>query len=387
GGGLFLHVLAGVLATLLFCGLAKLATVAQVSTWSLRTSAERLEIQLRWTVGAAAAMLGMFFVLRFFEQAALAFAIVSSFLSFAVAYIAALAWELSDLLGAANREVTSFTRLSWLEAEFVRLEAITRQVLELSDRRLPSARAAGIAAVSGLLLCLLPPSLQADPLQHYHLWIDVSGSMAQQEYERLRMVLEDPMPFIASRSVTSLALSSFFSERDALSGPQHLWPIPQHEVPDCTPSETVFTASRRAQEDACAQRRFEALEVWQQEVRQTLDRFRQVLAAIPIDQAKPETCLFPVLDRVASASHASMVITDGGHAACGGSPKEPREVSGRAVIVLVPDRGGSGLLERMARRRSEIERLYPGIVVTESWQVTDGELWESIGAPDLPAER
>ena len=104
-GGWLLHIGVGAMATILFCGLAKIIVASNIDVGHTEDSVRRLERQLhRVAIGTVIALAG-FFVARFFPFAELVFALTSTALSFAVAFIVAICHTLAQLLGAAGQEV------------------------------------------------------------------------------------------------------------------------------------------------------------------------------------------------------------------------------------------------------------------------------------------
>lgn len=370
-GGWMLHLLVGAMATLLFCGIAKLGVSTQLDSGRLDASIEKFERQLRWLVAATAVMLAIFFVARFFPAAEEIFALTSTLLSFFVAYIVGLCLALGDILGAANREITRYRKLAWLEAEIDRLAKQAEQVLDDSDTEsLPAKRSKGGLTAAGIALLLLlsaSPSEAADAAQSLTLYIDVSGSVSAEEFARIRSMLEDPLPMIEEGQITRLAIVPFHAEIDALRGPPHSWQLPLLEVPECTVEDSLFTATRKTREAECATLQNEARNRWRRKVATTLDAYRNALTAVDATAAKDQTCLYPILDRAAASAELSVIITDGGHTNCGPPPDEIRD--GTATIILVPDSDGPGIADRMGERTSLLARLYPAMTILPSWQV------------------
>ena len=378
-GGWFLHLVAGFMATALFCGLGKLLVASQVDEGRLLESADRLERQLRRLTMATGLLLGGFFFSRFFPFAELIFAVVSTLLSFAVAYLVGLCHTMAQLLSAPNREVKRYTRLALLETELTGLHDLAQAVLreeEAEPHDLASCgsqcRRMGLAV--GLLLLLLAP-MQVDAGEaRLSIWVDTSGSLATSELDRMRELLGDPLPLLDSIGAREIALTVFWSEASALLGASGVWRVPDPPpLPQaCTKKSSVFRATRQAQEQACAAARAEAADLRGQTAGQSLLSFRTALAGIDISTDRRQTCLYPVLNRIAASTGFHLVLTDGAHANCGEVPSEPVVVSGAvsAAVILIPDNEGEGLAARMQARAALLRRLYTGrLVVLPSWQV------------------
>ena len=60
---------------------------------------------------------------------------------------------------------------------------------------------------------------------------------------------------------------------------------------------------------------------------------------------------------------------------CGDGPTEPTEGGATSVVILVPDKGGDGLAARMKKRAATLRRLYPELMVIESWKITGFDSW------------
>lgn len=383
-GGWVLHLIAGTMATALFTALGKILASAQVEGSRLQASTERLERQLRLVTGIASLLLGGFFVARFIPFVAeLALAIASTLLSFAVAYLAGLALTLAELLGAPNREVDRYTSLALLEAE---LSGLVRMAEELVADEVPTAgqaprpKAGGLAAVGLVALLVCSPGGGQRTVRGLTLWIDVSGSLAPDEFERLRAVLLDPLPLLEAVGADEVAVTPFWAERHALGGMAEAWHLPAQVSPACEETHTIFTATRKALEEACAAARAKAEESWLTAADEALAGYRKTLAAVDVTVEQKQTCLYPVLDRIAASAgkRFHVVLSDGAHAKCGEAPKQPRAGDSSGVVVLVPDNGIDGVTERMEARAAALRRLYPGLVVIPSWRVDRETDWEAL---------
>ena len=378
-GGFVVHLVAGVLATALFCGLAKLAVSTLVDGDRLNASIKKLEVQLQREVLLAAILVGIFFVSRFFFFAQITFAIISTLLSFAIAGIVALCFTLGDLLGAANKELADFIELSLMETEIVRLRDVAERLVAGEGAQTePSPARAGLAVVGLVaLLLLMPGRAAADDARTLHIWVDVSGSLATQEWQRVREVLHDPLPLLEVAGIERLSLTPFWSEADALTGSPNRWALAPLTRASCTPKPTVFKATAAAREAKCAAAKRQARESWRTSVAGQLAEYQQVLAAVDVGQEQKQTCLFPVLSRIAAspASSSHLIVTDGAHAACGPPPTEPVQGIASAIVILMPDSGGDGMAGRMKARSATLRRLYPNLMVVESWNLTGIGSW------------
>ncbi len=379
-GGFVVHLIAGVLATMLFCGLAKLAVSTLVDGDRVNASIKKLEVQLQREVLLAAILVGIFFVSRFFFFAQITFAITSTLLSFAVAAIVALCFTLGDLLGAANKELAAFIELSLMETEIGRLRDVAEKLVAGEGAQTePSPARAGLAVVGLVALLLqMPGRAAADDARTLQIWVDVSGSMATPEWIRLREeVLLEPLPLLEVAGIERLSLTPFALEADALTGSPHRWVLAPLTRASCTPKPTVFKATAAARELECAEAKRQARESWRTSVAGQLAEYQQVLAAVDVGQEQKQTCLFPVLSRIAAspASSSHLIVTDGAHAACGPPPTEPVQGVASGIVILMPDSGGDGMAGRMKARSATLRRLYPNLMVVESWKLTGIGSW------------
>lgn len=371
-GGWLLHIGVGIMATILFCGLANLTVASNIDVGHTEDSIRRLERQLhRVAIGTVIALAG-FFVARFFPFAELVFALTSTALSFAVAFIVAICHTLAQLLGAAGQEVNRFTDLSLLEAELAGL----LKLAEDTAKDTPTAscgercKLGTLGTVMGLLLMLLLP-VTADAAEvRLNIWVDVSGSLAAEEFDRVRTILGTPLALLERLPAREISLTLFWSEETALFGASGVWRLPELAAPPaCDDDASVFTATRRARESACAAARAEVTDKLAGESDKALAPYRTSLAGIDVSVDRTQTCLFPVLNRVAASGGFHLVVTDGAHANCGPPPPAPVAVDTRAAVILIPDNAGTGLAARMGERTEQLARLYPGLAILPSWKV------------------
>lgn len=362
-GGLMLHLVAGVVATALFCGLAKIGISTMVDGERLSSSIHKLERYVQRLVIAAAIAVSAFFFSRFFPFAELIFAITSTVLSFIVAILVALCLTLGELLGASNKELKAFLELSLVESEILRLKTLAE---DLSSRKVPGK--SGLATVALVLLLLLPWTGEAQE-PTLTMWVDVSGSIAEAEWHRVRDVLAKPLPLFEAHRIQHVTLAPFASEVSALTGAPYRWTLAPLSAPSCTTEKTVFRATQEARDAKCEAIKHKAREAWRLSAGEAVARYKEALLEIDVSQQHRQTCLYPVLDRVVTGSF-SVIVTDGAHAACGPPPTTPREGGSLAVVILMPDAGGEGMATRMQQRTTTLQRLYPEIKVIPSWQLT-----------------
>ena len=372
-GGLALHLVAGFLMTALLCGLGKIAVQTQLDEGRLLRSAAKLERQLLRVVMVTALMLLVLFVSRFFAFADLAFALGSTFLSFAVAYLVALAWALGYILGAANREVSRYTHLAWQEDEVARIEAVAHALVD-EEPETPRSKH-GLTVVMALLLLSAQPATTEASSQTLQLWVDVSGSLAADELDAVRTGLADPRPAIEALRIRQITLAPFATERDVLRAPPHRWDLPALRLPECTGSPSLFKTTAAERKARCDDAREQARQAWEADMATAVDAFGAALRDLAPVEAE-QTCLYPLLTRLARSQGFHVVITDGAHTKCGLEPELPTPLS--AVVILVPDEG-TEIAARMEERRTTLERLFPGIRILPSWQLWEqGSAWQGV---------
>lgn len=365
-GGFLLHIIVGIMATVLFTGLAKLIVSSKIDAGHTQACVYRLERQLQFfAIGTVVSLVG-FFVARFFPFAETVFALTSTILSFLVAFVVATCHTLAQILGAPGREVERFAELSLLEDELSGLLALAE---ETATEPPSCGKGCDLGILATVLLVLCIPLRGSADEASLNLWVDGSGSMAVEEFERVRGVLSDPLPLMEPLAVRSITLAPFWSEASTLYGASQIWSLPDKPASvDC--KESIFTATRRSREAECAEARTRATEQWAAQVDRALSPYRSTLAEMDVTTDQSQTCLFPLLYRVATSEGFHIIVTDGAHANCGGPPVEPVSMDAvAAVVILLPDNAGTGIATRMQDRAQLLLRLYPGITVIPSWKV------------------